>query len=111
MAGNLATTEATEQQVMISRTYAAPPEAVFRAWTEPKILERWFAPHGCTIRFDSMEAREGGTFQACLRTPTGHECRTKGIFREVRAPERIVYTWCNLDAEGNAVEPARIGMD
>jgi uncharacterized protein YndB with AHSA1/START domain len=99
------------QTVVITRDFDAPRELVFRAWTDPAHLARWFAPHGCTIEYHQLDLREGGTFHSCLRTPDGKDCWCRGVYREVVAPERIVYTLAVADEHGNLVEPAQAGMD
>lgn len=100
-----------DREVLITRVFDAPPELVFRAWTEREALLRWYAPRGCTITFRAIDVREGGEFHSCIRTPDGHECWCKGIYREIVAPERIVYSMAVADAAGNQVEPTAVGMD
>ena len=102
---------ALEPALVIKRIFDAPRDLVFRAWTDPEQLVRWYAPNGCTILFRRLDARAGGEFHSCIRTPTGHECWCMGIYREVVIPERIVFTMAVSDANGNAVEPADVGMD
>jgi uncharacterized protein YndB with AHSA1/START domain len=96
--------------VRITRVFDAPRPLVFRAWTDPAQLLRWFAPGGCEIRFTRLEVRQGGTFHSCLRTPNGYECWCKGTYLEIVEPERIVYTLANSDPDGNDVEPTDVGM-
>jgi uncharacterized protein YndB with AHSA1/START domain len=105
------TATATDRDVLISRVFDAPRELVFRAWTDPVQLPRWYAPNGCSIEFKKLDVRPGGTFHSCIRTPDGHECWCTGVYREVVAPERIVYTLVIADAAGNTVGPADVGMD
>ncbi len=100
-----------ERMVVITRVFDAPRELVFRAWTDPALLARWFAPHGCTIEFHSLDLREGGSFLSCLRTPDGKNCWSRGVYREVVTPERIVYTLAVADEHGQLVEPVQVGMD
>jgi uncharacterized protein YndB with AHSA1/START domain len=97
--------------VRITRDFDAPRDAVFRAWTDPAQLARWFAPHGCSIRFRTIEPRPGGTFHSCIRTPDGHDCWCRGDYREVLAPERIVFTMAVANERGDLVEPVAAGMD
>jgi uncharacterized protein YndB with AHSA1/START domain len=104
-------TTSKEPFVLISREFDAPRELVYRAWTERDHLLRWFAPKGCTIAFRSLDVRAGGEFHSCIRTPDGHECWCKGVYREVIAPKRLVYTMAVADEHGNLVEPVEVGMD
>ena len=104
-------TEQSEREVLITRVFDAPRELVFRAWTDPEHLIRWFAPRGCTTHFRELDLRQGGVFHSCVRCPDGHDCWCKGVYREIVEPERIVYTLAVSDADGNLVDPAEVGMD
>jgi uncharacterized protein YndB with AHSA1/START domain len=97
--------------VVITRDFDAPREQVFRAWTDPAQLHRWFAPDGCAIEFAHIDVRPGGAFHSCVRTPDGHECWCVGEYREVVPPARLVYTMAVADAQGNHRDPADVGMD
>ena len=97
--------------VLITRIFDAPRELVFRAWTDPERLAQWYAPHGCTIAFRHLDVREGGAFHSVIHTPDGKDCWCRGVYSELVAPERIVYTMAVADADGNLIEPAEAGMD
>jgi uncharacterized protein YndB with AHSA1/START domain len=79
-----------ELELSLSRIVAAPRERVFRAWTTQFPL--WWGPHGMTTPFCEMDLRPGGVFRTVMRAPDGTEYPTKGVFLEVVAPERIVFT-------------------
>lgn len=98
-------------EVHITRVFEAPRELVFLAWTSPEHLAQWHAPRGCTIAFSRFDFRPGGTFISTLRTPDNYECRCKGVYEDITAPERIVYTIAFSDEHGNLVEPSEKGMD
>ena len=68
----------------------APPERVFELWTTR--LSDWWGPHGMTTRVVAMDLRAGGAFQTVMRTPDGTEIPTRGVFLEVVANRRIVFT-------------------
>jgi len=91
--------------------FDAPRDLVFKAWTDPEQLKRWYAPKGCTMHFSQIDLRQGGTFHSCIRSPDGHDCWRKGVYREIVPPERIVYTLAIADEKGSLVEPADVGMD
>lgn len=84
---------------------------MFRAWSDPEHLARWFAPHGCTLRMIHVDVRPGGTFHFCIRSPHGHECWTVGVYHEVVAPERLVYSIAIADEQGRRMAPTAMGMD
>lgn len=90
--------------LLVERTFDAPREAVFRAWTEPERLARWFGPHGSTIPFCEMDVRPGGVLRFCHRFPGGEDVWARGVYEEVDAPGRLVFTASFSDEQGNVVE-------
>jgi uncharacterized protein YndB with AHSA1/START domain len=87
----------TENAVVlrVSRTFAAPPERVFDAWTSPELLRRWWAagPDWDTPLAE-VDLRPGGRYRLSMRnTETGEVHTVGGEYREIRRPERLVYTW------------------
>lgn len=101
----------TDREVLITRTFDAPRHLVFKAWSDPKHLERWHAPKGCTIQFSKFDFRPGGIFISHLRNPANHDCLCKGTYREIVEPERIVYSIAFVDENGNDVESVDMGAD
>ncbi|CAL1517255.1 SRPBCC domain-containing protein [Chitinophaga sp. MM2321] len=99
----------TKNEVNITHIFNAPRELVFKAWTEPEQLLRWFAPDDCTISFKSIDVQKGGTFHSCIHSPIHGDCWCKGVYLEVVAPERLVYTIVITDEQGNTVEPVDVG--
>jgi uncharacterized protein YndB with AHSA1/START domain len=84
--------EATAQEITITRTYDAPRELLWRAWTEPEELAQWWGPPGWTTPLDSvtMDVRPGGAFRLTSVDDQGVEMPVVGTYREVVQPERIV---------------------
>lgn len=105
------TATGVDQEVVITRVFDAPRELVFKAWTDPEHLVHWFAPNGCTIHFREIDLRPGGAFHSCVRIPDGKGCWCAGVYREIVAPERIVFTMAIADEEGNLLGPVEAGMD
>ena len=99
-----------DPDIVIIRIFDAPRALVFRAWTRPEHLMRWWAPKGCTTPVCKVDLRPGGKFHYCMRLPEGREIWGVGLYREIVEPERIVYTDCFADAEGNPVSPEHYGM-
>ncbi|HTF04623.1 MAG TPA: SRPBCC domain-containing protein [Bacteroidia bacterium] len=97
-------------EVHLSYTFNAPRKAVFKAWTDPAQLAEWYAPHGCTILFKTLDVRKGGSFLSCVSNPQFGECWCKGVYTEVVSPERIEYTMIVSDEHGNTVDPVSAGM-
>ena len=76
------------------RRFAAPPERVFHAWTEPKALRRWWCPEGWTAADIEVDLRVGGTYLIGMcRVADDMRVAVCGTFLDVRPPERLVYTW------------------
>ena len=82
-----------EPVLRLERSFAAPRDAVFRAWTEPEALAKWWGPKDFTIPVCEMDVREGGAWRTCMRDKDGVEHWVGGVYREVVAPERLVFTW------------------
>jgi uncharacterized protein YndB with AHSA1/START domain len=76
--------------VRVSRTFSAPRETVFKAWSSADHVKRWFCPDGYSVPEAKVEMRVGGAFEVCMRSPEGVEHWTRGTFTEVEAPERLV---------------------
>ena len=89
-----------ERELIIRRTFDAPRELVFRAWTEPQLLAQGSCPRGFTCSENRGELRVGGAFSACMRSPEGTEHRLRGVYREIVPPERLVFTHCWVDERG-----------
>lgn len=81
-----------QHELSLSRLIAAPRKKVFRAWTEPALLARWWGPHGMTTPECEMQLWVGGLFRTVMRAPDGTEYPNQGVFLEIVAPERIVFT-------------------
>jgi uncharacterized protein YndB with AHSA1/START domain len=80
--------------VEITRTFAAPREKVFRAWSTAKELERWFASSpDYTIVVPELELRPGGRYVIEMRHKNGAVHIVGGSYREVSPPEKLSFTW------------------
>jgi len=89
-----------EYTVNAERVYDAPRERVFAAWTRAEHLAHWFGPRGFTIHSCEADARPGGLFRLCMRSPEGQDYWVRGSYREVAAPERLVIQCSADDAQG-----------
>ena len=92
---------ATARELVYTRSFNAPRESVFGAWTEPKKLARWWGPHGMTNPVCNVDLRPGGRYRIVMRAPNGVEYPLKGEFREVLRPARLIFT---VDAEEHPAE-------
>ena len=94
---------AIEKPFIIQRTFHAPREQVWEAWSERDQLTQWFGPKGATMTTANMDFREGGSFHYCLRINEKMEMWGKFAYREIVPPEKI--TWLNSfsDKDGGLV--------
>jgi len=79
--------------ITLRRTIPARRGEVFRAWTDPAELKRWWARPGFTVVDAQVDLRIGGGFRIDTRPDVGNVFSVFGTYREVRPPERLVYTW------------------
>ena len=81
------------REITLRRVFDAPREEVWRAWTEPERLTRWWGKRGWTAPLDTitMDVRPGGVFRLTnVRDDDGREMPQQGVYREVVEPERLV---------------------
>jgi uncharacterized protein YndB with AHSA1/START domain len=93
----------------ITRTFDAPRELVFAAWTERDRFVQWWGPTGFTTPFCEIDLRPGGHMRFCMKSPDGQEIWCGGQFQEIVPPERISYTAWFADRDGNRVAPTSYG--
>ncbi len=79
-------------ELSIGRRLAAPLEMVWRAWSEPAELEKWFCPKPWTTEIVKFELIPGGAFNTILRGPDGEEHKNAGSFLSIKPQEQIVFT-------------------
>ena len=79
--------------LQIRRTFSAPREKVFRAWTDPETLKQWFGPPGFKTTAAEVDLRLGGKFRLTIEKPNGDVVSAFGTFREIRPSERLVCSW------------------
>jgi len=89
-----------DHEFVITRVFDAPREVVFKAWTDPQRLKRWWGPKGFTNPACEVDARPGGAIRIDMRAPDGVVYPMTGTFVEVVEPERLVFISAALDANG-----------
>jgi uncharacterized protein YndB with AHSA1/START domain len=77
----------------LRRTFAAPRELVFHAWTERQALEGWFRPMGQPVKVIDLDLRVGGGYCFEFTTPDGESGAITGRYVEIDRPEKLVFTW------------------
>jgi uncharacterized protein YndB with AHSA1/START domain len=78
--------------LVLQRVFAAPPEIVYAAWSDPAHVAEWWHPKEFTTPVFEMDFRVGGRFRYCIRSER-HEGWAHGSYREIEAPRRIVFTF------------------
>lgn len=90
--------------LVIKRHFKAPPERVFAAFTEQALMQAWYGPEALTVPHCEVDARIGGKYRVEMHAPSGSVHIVTGVFKEIRAPDRLVYTWGWLNGAGRGPE-------
>jgi uncharacterized protein YndB with AHSA1/START domain len=98
------------RELVITRIFDAPRELVWKSWTEPEHLMRWWGPKNFTSPVCKTDFRVGGVYLFCMRSPEGQEFWSTGVYREIVEPARIVYTHSFADEKGNPVPASHYEM-
>jgi uncharacterized protein YndB with AHSA1/START domain len=80
-------------RLVIRRTLAAPRARVYAAWTEPEQMRKWAGPGEITVPELESDLRVGGAYRMVMQKPDGERLTVRGVYREVRPPERLSYTF------------------
>jgi|SRR6267142_254401 len=90
-----------DREIAATRLFDAPRELVWKAWTDPAHIAKWWGPNGFTTTTYSMELKPGGVWRYVMHGPDGRDYQNKVTYLEVVEPERLVY---NLGGDED-VEP------
>lgn len=92
--------EIQNKELTITRTFNAPRELVWEAWTNQKHIEQWWGPKGFTNPVCEWNAKTGGKIYIEMKAPDGVRYPMDGVFREIIENEKIVFTSAALDKKG-----------
>lgn len=84
--------EALGKDLVITRVFDAPRDVVWKAWTDPGEMAKWWGPHGFTTPVCKMDVRPGGAIELHMQGPEGPAMPMGGKFLEVNPPEKLVFT-------------------
>jgi uncharacterized protein YndB with AHSA1/START domain len=104
----------TAREVVIERIFDAPPELVWKAWSDPKMVTHWWGPKGFAAPFAELDFRVGGKWLFAMQSPDyndGKPLWSTGEYKEIVPFERIVLTDCFADEKGNVVPASHYGLD
>ncbi len=103
----------TPQDLVFTRTFNAPVERLWKAWTEPEYVMQWWGPNHFTAPSAEMDVREGGTSLVCMRASKefgGQDFYSTWTYERIVPMERIDYIHNLADSAGNKIDPASVGM-
>ena len=98
-------------EVNISRTFNAPLEKVWQAWTVPAMFEKWWGPRDFTIPHIEIDFKVGGKYFYCMKAPDGKEYWGTGIYKEIIPRKKILVTDSFADEKGQVVSATHYGME
>ena len=100
------TLRAVARDFTLTRLLKAPRDLVFRAFVEPDLMRHWWVPRGFTMLSCTLDLREGGTWRMTIRSDDTGTVQTEvGVYREIRPPERLVFTHAWVRANGTLTHP------
>jgi len=97
--------------LIITRTFAAPLERVWQAFSEPEAVKRWWGPKDFTSPTAKIDFQIGGQYLFCMKGPDGKEYWSTGTYKEIVPLKKIVSTDSFSDSEGNIVSASEYGME
>ena len=104
---------ATDDAVVIERTFDAPASTIWQMWTDPEHFRAWYGPMGATIPSADMDARVARHRRVAMQMQTPNGAMTMwftGEYLEVDPTTRLVYTESMVDETGRVLSPAEMGM-
>ena len=96
--------------VVVTRVFEAPVEQVWRAWSDPEHVKRWWGPSGFTSPLTRMDFREGGTSLVCMRSAEGWDLYNTWTYQKIEPMRRIEFVQRFADENGNTIDPAEVGL-
>jgi uncharacterized protein YndB with AHSA1/START domain len=85
--------ESGKQEIILTREFNAPRDLVFQAMTDPALVGKWWGWEGAPTVVDQMDVRMGGIWRYVGQDADGNEYAFRGVYHQVAAPERLVYTF------------------
>src|SRR5579862_6494029 len=96
----MAIAEAKRADFVIVREFDAPRELLWKCFTESERMKEWFGPKGSTVVSSNMDLRVGGAYHGAMRDGSGRVMWAKFVYREVAAPERLIWVHSFSDEAG-----------
>ena len=99
-----------ERELRISRIFDAPCDLVWKAWTEPERMKKWWGPETFTTPFITIDFRVGGKYLVCMRSPDNKDFWSTGSYLRIDPPRKLTMTDSFADENGNIVSASYFGM-
>jgi uncharacterized protein YndB with AHSA1/START domain len=107
------TVNVQKEDLVITRILDAPVELVWKAWTDPEYVKRWWGPKYYTSPTCKIDLRVGGKYVFSMQAPKeqgGQVSYSSGVYKEIVPLKRLEFTTSLSDKDGNRIDPALIGM-
>ena len=99
-----------DKELLISHLFDAPIGEVFKAWTDPEKLKRWYAPDGCSLEYKFIEVKQGGQFHYYIHHPLHGGTWVIGTYLEILPPEKLVVTMRITNENGDMTDALAAGI-
>ena len=86
-------------KLSIKREFNTPVEMLFKIWTDPVLVTKWFAPGAMAVAEADVDATEGGHYRIVMQSPDGEQYIVSGIYQEIVKDEKLVFTWKWQDSD------------
>lgn len=102
--------EVKTKDLVVKRVFDATVEQVWKAWSEPELVKKWWGPTGFTAPVAKMDFREGGTSLVCMRSPDGHDMYNTWTYKRIVPLQSIEFVLDWADKSGNRADPSTMGL-
>ena len=101
------------KQIEVTRVFNAPVELVWKVWTDPELVKRWWGPRHFSSPVAKIDFREGGRSIVSMQAPKemgGQEFFSLWVYERILPLQRIEFIQSLSDKEGNKIAPTEVGM-
>jgi uncharacterized protein YndB with AHSA1/START domain len=98
------------KDLILTRVFDVPVEQVWKAWSDPELVMKWWGPNFFTAPVARIDFREGGTSLVCMRSPDGHDMYNTWTYKRIVPTKEIEFILDWADKDGKRVDPASMGL-
>jgi uncharacterized protein YndB with AHSA1/START domain len=101
------------EELVVRRIFDAPIDLVWKAWTDSKLVTKWWGPKYYVSPSCAIDLRVGGRFLFCMRAPEdqgGQDSYTVGVYKRIQPKTLLEFTQSLADKDGNPIDPAMAGL-